>query len=112
MGIKREFEHGTSGYAEFVCFGYKRDDNGKLAIDESDTRIIRQMFEMRANGHSLRAIVNWMSGKAHWNRETISKLLRNEKILTGCFASKSLCGRFVFWEAAQKQGRVGEVPDT
>ncbi len=86
-GIKQGFEHGTSGYAEFVCFGYKRGDNGKLAIDEPDARIVRQMFEMRANGHSLGAIVNWLyenrispsTGKAHWSRETISKILKNEK---------------------------------
>lgn len=32
-GIKRGFENGTSGYAEFVCFGYKRGDNGQLVID-------------------------------------------------------------------------------
>ncbi len=86
-GIKRGFEHGTSGYAEFVCFGYKRGDNGKLAIDESDARIVRQMFEMRANGYSLGAIANWLyehrisspTGKVRWSRETISKILKNEK---------------------------------
>ena len=86
-GIKRGFEHGTSGYAEFVCFGYKRGDNGQLVIDEPEARIVRQMFEMRANGHSLGLIANWLyehrisspTGKIRWSRETISKLLRNEK---------------------------------
>ncbi len=43
-GIKRGFEYGTSGYAEFVCFGYKRGDNGKLAIDEPGSRIVRQIL--------------------------------------------------------------------
>lgn len=86
-GIKRGFEHGTSGYAEFVCFGYKRGDDGKLAIDEPDAKIVRKIFEMRASGCSLGAIANWLyenkisstTGKTHWSRETISKLLRNEK---------------------------------
>lgn len=86
-GIKRGFEKGTSGYAEFVCFGYKRGDDGKLAIDEPDAKIVRKIFEMRASGHSLGAIANWLyenkisspTGKAYWSRETISKLLRNEK---------------------------------
>jgi len=86
-GIRRGFECETSGYAEFVCFGYKRGDNGKLATDEPDARIVRLMFEMRANGHSLGAIANWLyenrilspTGRAHWSRETISKILKNEK---------------------------------
>lgn len=41
-GIKRGFEKGTSGYAEFVCFGYKHGDNGKLVIDESDAKSFGQ----------------------------------------------------------------------
>lgn len=86
-GIKRGFEKGTSGYAEFVCFGYKRGDNKKLAIDEPDAKIVRKIFEMRANGYSLGTISKWLyenkipspTGKARWSRESISKLLRNEK---------------------------------
>jgi len=57
-GIKRGFQSGTSGYAEFVCFGYKRGDNGKLAIDESDAEIVRKIFEMRADGYSFGRIAN------------------------------------------------------
>lgn len=86
-GIKRGFENGTSGYAEFICFGYKRGNSGQLVIDGPDAKIVRQMFEMRANGYSLGAIANWLyengisspTGKTRWSRETISKLLRNEK---------------------------------
>ena len=86
-GIKRGFETGSSGYAEFVCFGYKRGGWGQLVIDEPDAEIVRKMFEMRASGCSLGTISNWLyeskipspTGKARWSRETISKLLRNEK---------------------------------
>jgi len=86
-GIKRGFQSGTSGYAEFVCFGYKRGDNGKLAIDEPDAKVVRKIFEMRADGYSLGRIANWLcenkipspTGKPRWSRESISKLLKNEK---------------------------------
>lgn len=86
-GIKRGFQNGTSGYAEFVCFGYRRGANGKLAIDEPDAKIVQNIFEMKAVGYSLGAIANWLyengipspRGKIRWSRETISKLLRNEK---------------------------------
>ena len=86
-GIKEGFRSGRSGYAEFVCFGYKQDDNGKLVIDEPDAKIVREIFEMRADGKSLGAISDWLyeqgvfspTGKRRWSRETISKLLKNEK---------------------------------
>ena len=86
-GIKRSFQSGTSGYADFVCFGYKRGDEGSLAIDEPDAKIVRRIFEMRADGSSLGTISDWLyenkipspAGKDHWSRETISKLLKNEK---------------------------------
>ena len=86
-GIKEGFRSGKSGYAEFVCFGYKQDDNGKLVIDEPDAKIVREIFEMRADGKSLGAISDWLyaqgilspTGKRRWSRETISKLLKNEK---------------------------------
>ena len=86
-GIKQGFRSGRSGYAEFVCFGYKQDDNGKLVIDEPDAKIVREIFEMRASGKSLGAISDWLyeqevfspTGKRRWSRETISKLLKNEK---------------------------------
>lgn len=86
-GIKRGFQNGTSGYAGFACFGYKRGANGKLAIDEPDAKIVQNIFEMKAAGYSLGSITNWLyengipspRGKIRWSRETISKLLRNEK---------------------------------
>lgn len=86
-GVKRGFQSGRSGYADFVCFGYKRGDDGKLAIDEPGARIVRKIFELRAEGKSLGAISDWLyenkilspTGKGRWSRETISKLLKNEK---------------------------------
>ena len=88
-GIKRGFESGTSGYADFVCFGYKRGDDGRLTIDEPDAEVVRRLFEMRASGKSLGTISDWLyeqgipspTGRSRWSRETISKLLKNEKYL-------------------------------
>lgn len=59
-GIRQGFRSGTSGYAEFLCFGYKRGDDGRLAIDEPDAEVVRKIFEMRAEGHSLSAISEWL----------------------------------------------------
>ena len=96
-GIKRGFQNGSSGYAEFVCFGYKRGDGGKLAVDEPDAVIVRKIFRMRAESYSLGEISNWLhknripspTGKAHWSRETINKLLRNEKYVGDVLLQKT-----------------------
>lgn len=86
-GIRCGFQNGTSGYADFVCFGYKRGDDGELAVDEPDAAVVRKIFWMKVNGSSLREISDWLyrhqilspTGKDRWSPETIRKLLRNEK---------------------------------
>jgi len=86
-GIRRGFQKGSSGYADFVCYGYKRGDDGQLAIDEPDAEIVRKIFQMRAEKRSLGSISDWLydrkipspTGRERWSRETISKLLKNEK---------------------------------
>jgi len=76
---------GNKARLYFVCLGYNRGDDGNLVIDELDAEIVSKMFEIRADGESLGAISYWLhenkiplpTGKEHWSRETISKLLRN-----------------------------------
>lgn len=96
-GIKQGFRSGTSGYADFVCFGYKRGKNGELAINEPEAEIVRTIFQMRAEGNSLGKISDWLhekgipspTGREHWSRETISKLLRNEKYIGNVLLQKT-----------------------
>ena len=61
-GIRRGFERGTSGYADFTCYGYKRGDGGVLAIDKPDAAVVRMIFELRAAGKSLGAILIGYTG--------------------------------------------------
>lgn len=55
------------------------------------------MFEIRAAGYSLGAISKWLrengigspAGKTYWSRETIGKLLRNEKYVGDVLLQKT-----------------------
>lgn len=38
-GIRQGFRSGTSGYADFVCFGYKRGDDGQLPLMSRTQRL-------------------------------------------------------------------------
>lgn len=96
-GVRQGFRSGRSGYADFVCFGYRRGDDGKLAVDEPDAKIVRAIFEMRADGKSLGAISDWLyenkvpspTSKERWSRETINKLLKNEKYVGDVMLQKT-----------------------
>src|SRR5699024_3191117 len=54
-----------------------------------DAEVVRRLFEMRASGKSLSTMSDWLyeqgipspTGRSRWSRETISKLLKNEKYL-------------------------------
>lgn len=86
-GIRYGFKSGNSGYAHFVCYGYELDSNGNLVINEAQAVIVKEIFVRRAAGQSLAKISEWLyeagvkspTGKERWSRETLNKLLHNEK---------------------------------
>ena len=96
-GIRQGFKLGISGFANFVCYGYRLDENGNLIINDAEAKIVREIFEMRADGFSLSRISEWLydngvlspTGKEHWSRETISKLLKNEKYVGDVILQKT-----------------------
>ena len=86
-GISKGFQSGKSGYADFTCFAYKRGSDGNLEINEPEADVVRKIFELRVSGRSLNEISDCLyseripspTGKERWSRETISKILKNEK---------------------------------
>ena len=69
----------------------------QLEATMPDAKIVREIFEMRADGKSLGAISDWLyeqgvfspTGKRRWSRETISKLLKNEKYVGDVLLQKT-----------------------
>ena len=69
-------------------FGFRLED-GILVIDESEAKIVRMMFDMYLDGHSLDAIgekvtslgVATRDGNKKWTHRTVSYILRNEKYI-------------------------------
>ena len=86
-GISKGFQIGKFGYADFTCFGYRRSSDGHLEINEPEADIVRKIFKLRVSGRSLNEISQWLfdehipspTGKERWSRETVSKILKNEK---------------------------------
>ena len=96
-GIRQGFKNGTSGFADFTCYGYRQDENGNLIVHDTEAKIVQEIFEMRAAGFSLGKISEWLfenrilspSGKERWSRETLNKMLRNEKYVGDVMLQKT-----------------------
>lgn len=86
-GLQRSFQSGKSAKASIVCYGYKVDSNGKLQTYSAEAAHVLYVFERFAAGDSLGKIPDALflmdipspTGKEIWSKETISKILSNEK---------------------------------
>lgn len=86
-GIQKSFANPDSKYYQRKCYGYRHDKDGKLAIDEKEAEVVRMIFRMADEGASLSQIAQALQeqdipsprGKVTWSRETLRKILHNEK---------------------------------
>lgn len=116
MGIRQGFHNGTSGYQNFTCYGYKKGVDG-LEIDPMQATVVKLIFNLRANGKSLSAIAEELklreilspTGKETWSRETINKLLRNEKVCGHVRLQKTYVDDFLDGKQRRNQGELEQV---
>jgi site-specific DNA recombinase len=64
-----------------IPFGYRSAGSGELAVDESESAIVRRIFEDARNGDSpgriARALKAEQAGSRAWNRGTVRGILEN-----------------------------------
>ena len=73
-----------------ICYGFGRDENDFVYIKEGEAEVVRMIYDMAINGHSLQNIqtelfnqgIKSPSGKDKWTRNVIDKTINNEKYLT------------------------------
>lgn len=86
-GIQKSFSNPDSKYYQRKCYGYKHDKKGQMIIAEDEAKVVRMIFHMADEGASLSQIVQVLQeqgipsprGKAIWSKETLRKILHNEK---------------------------------
>lgn len=97
-GLQKSFQSGTSSKASTVCYGYKVTQSGVLVINSAEAKVVTFIFHQFISGNSLGKIsdalacmgISSPSGKATWSRETISKLLNNEKYVGDVALGKTI----------------------
>ena len=86
-GLQKSFHSGKSAKASTVCYGYRVTAKGDLMVYPAEAIYVFHIFERFAAGNSLGKIsaslarmgVPSPTGKEIWSKETISKILNNEK---------------------------------
>jgi len=86
-GLRKGFQDGTSKLAQRRCYGYGTDADGELVVNPNEATVVRWIFDRHLSGDSLGKIAVGLekrgipspTGKPRWNRESINKLISNEK---------------------------------
>ena len=96
-GLQKSFQSGSSAKALTVCYGYQLTSSGELVVYPTEAVIVFYIFERFEAGDSYGKISAALadmeivspSGKATWSRETISKILANEKYVGDVILGKT-----------------------
>ena len=88
-GIKQRASNGSLGFYRRKCYGYVKDKNGDLVINEEQAAIVRLIFDLYLGGKSILGIVKELkergikspTGKDNWPKRSIEEMLSNEKYI-------------------------------
>lgn len=88
-GIKQRAKNGSLGFYRRKCYGYDKDENGDLVINETEAEIVKLIFDLYLSGKSILAIVKELqnrnikspTGKDNWPKRSVEEILNNEKYI-------------------------------
>lgn len=88
-GIKQRASNGSLGFYRRKCYGYDKDENGDLVINEKQAKVVKLIFDLYLKGESVGGIINELEnrnikspkGKEKWSKRSIEKMLSNEKYI-------------------------------
>ena len=113
-GLQKSFQSGSSAKASTICYGYRLSSSGELVVYPTEAVIVFYIFERFEAGDSYGKISSALadmeivspSVKAVWSRETISKLLANEKYMGDVILGKTQVVDGVQVKSSNSRGQV------
>ena len=113
-GLRKSFQNPDSKYYQRICYGYTHDQEGKLIIHEEQAEIIRLIYEMSASGVSLAKISVHLEdmgipsprGKEVWSKETLRKILNNEKYMGSVTLQKTFVENYLEHKQIKNRGQL------
>jgi len=87
LGLAMKAANGTSGLYKRKLYGYTKDIDSELVIDEEQAKVVRDIFRWYLDGASVIGIIKKLSdagipspsGKEKWNKRAIETMIANEK---------------------------------
>lgn len=87
MGLAMRAANGTSGLYKRKLYGYVKNKDGELIIDEEQAKVVRDIFRWYLDGASVLGIIKKLSeagiqsptGKETWSKRSIETMLSNGK---------------------------------
>ena len=111
-GYQRKFERGEiqTKYKNFMGYTEK---NGELVIVPEEATIVKKIFELYAEGYSIRKICSYLedngiktkTGKTKWAPNVIGKMLHNEKY-KGCTLMQKTYGEDLLSGKRKNRGEI------
>ena len=86
-GIHRKLEDGSSSIYSRPCYGYEKNRQGELVINEKQAKTVELIYSLYLSGYSVIGIIKELqersilspTGKASWCKRSIDSMLNNEK---------------------------------
>lgn len=112
-GLRKSFQNPDSKYYQRVCYGHTHNQEGKLIIHEEQAEIVRLIYEMSASGVSLAKISAHLEdmgipsprGKSVWSKETLRKILSNEKYKSRVTLQKTFVENYLEHKQIKNKGQ-------
>ena len=87
LGLAMRAVNGTSGLYKRKLYGYTKNKDGKLVIDDEQAKVVRDIFRWYLDGASVLGIIKKLSDagipsptdKEQWNKRAVDIMLANEK---------------------------------
>ncbi|WP_099333171.1 recombinase family protein [Actinomyces minihominis] len=113
-GHRRAFANGRVMVPYSSLLGYKKGEDGGLAIDESQAKVVRRIYSGYLSGHAPARIARELTaegiptprGKTKWTATTIRSILKNEKYKGDALLQKSLTVDFLTKKTKVNEGEV------
>lgn len=89
LGIKQRASNGSLGFYRRKCYGYDKDKNGELVINEEQAEVVRLIFHLYLGGKSILGIVKELKERSiksptvkdNWPKRSVETMLSNEKYI-------------------------------
>lgn len=111
---RKRFAQGKAIIPYRSILGYKKGEDGGLAVDESQAPTVRLIYQLFIDGHSIGHIsqeltrrgLKTVKGKTNWSTSSIRSILSNEKYKGDLLLQKTYTTDFLTKQVRQNTGEI------